>query len=157
MVARGKQVITDFTHGSPATRERSNDMSNPPCVRVRICNRERQSNRLHQRHIRNVVADTRARRGRDFQPRAHLFERHELVLPPLEHMSDAELTTASSHHPGATPRDDRHPDTGLGELLDPVAVAYVEDLERFTARAEVQPTIGEDAIDIQHEQLNDRG
>jgi hypothetical protein len=40
------------------------------------------------------------------------------------------------------------------QQLDAVAVAHVKDLEHLAARAEIQPPVGEHAVDVEHQQFD---
>ena len=77
-----------------------------------------------------------------------------LVGAALGHVAHPELAHARGHGRRAAAAGDRHRDAALHEQLQAVPVAHVERLERLPARGEVQPPVGEHAIDVEHEQLD---
>jgi hypothetical protein len=104
---------------------------------------------LHERHIQHIVANAGAFSRRYPQPQAQLLERSELVPYSLQDMLNAKLATAERDHLRAPSRDDPDAHAGLVQLLDALAIADVKGLERFPARAEIQPPVGHHPIHVQ--------
>ena len=113
-----------------------------------------ETHRRHQRQVGRVVDDARAMQFRHRQPPGDPLERRDLVGAALHHGAYAQFAHAHGHRGRVPAAQRRDPNAGLHQQLDSVPVAHVEDFERFAARAEVQPAVGEHAIHIEHQQLD---
>jgi hypothetical protein len=124
---------------------------------VGIRHGKRERDLLHQRNVREVIADTGAGRWLDLQARAEFIEDCQLILGTLVDVFHAQLAATDVDHLRLAARDHRNLDPGFGDLLDSQAIADVEQLERLPARPEVQATIGQNAIDVQYQHTNGDG
>ncbi|MNP30553.1 hypothetical protein D3C76_1236310 [compost metagenome] len=83
-----------------------------------------------------------------------LVEHHQFVLAALIQVGDAEVLRPSLDHRGFAPADDRGLHAGRHQHLDALAVERVEGLEFAAVFEEVQAPVGQDAVDIEHRQLD---
>src|SRR5512146_581293 len=97
-VAGLQQIVANFTDCSLSAGHGCYDVRGVPGVRVRIGYRKREPDLAHEWHIRRIVADARAGEGLDLEAYAQALEGGQLVRLSLQHMPDAQLTAADSHH-----------------------------------------------------------
>src|SRR3990172_1733314 len=67
---------------------------------------------------------------------------------------DRELLGSDVHRPGGTPRDDPHPDPGLSEETDPVAILDIEGPRLTAVIVYVNLAIGHDSVHIQQQKFD---
>src|SRR5690606_15788783 len=106
-----------------------------------ICDRERQTYCLHERHIRNVVADARARMRINAETTTQRLKRRKLVVNSLHEMPDLEFSAALPDSARIPSGNDRDLNPRFDEASNTVTIPYVKDLQGFAARVEVEASV----------------
>ena len=134
--ARGEQPVADLAHRAAAAGPRGHEIARPRSASGCASATATPSPAAREdRRVRRVVADAGAlleRRCRALQ-RVRV-ERGELVVDALEDVADAELARAARDRGRARPEMMATSMPAAAQPLDAVAVAHVEDLERFALR-----------------------
>ena len=81
-------------------------------------------------------------------------ECQQFIPAALDHGGHLQFAQARGRRRGAPAAESRHLHAGGHEQLDAVAVADVKYLECFSLGAEVQPAVGQHAIDVQDQKLD---
>ena len=103
----------------------------------------------HQRQVGPVVADDRDPVPGEAQAREQRFARGQLVGSAVGGVHQAEVGDPATHRRRIAAGDDDRHDPALGQQLEPVAVEGRERLEGLALLADVDPAVGEDAVDIE--------
>ncbi|MCY1439487.1 hypothetical protein D9M71_557230 [compost metagenome] len=83
-----------------------------------------------------------------------LVEHHQFVFAPLIQVGNAEVLRPSLHHRSLAATDDGRLHAGRHQHLDALAVERVERLEFAAVFEEVQASVGQDAVNIEHRQFD---
>ena len=103
----------------------------------------------HQRQVGPVVADDRDPAPGQAQAREEGLADRQLVGGPVGGVHQAEVGDPATHRRRIAAGDDDRHDPALGQQLEAVAVQGRERLEGLALLADVDPAIGEDAVDIE--------
>jgi hypothetical protein len=115
---------------------------------------KRQSDLAQQWHVRRIITNERALRGRHTQPCRQGAEIAHFVGASLDHVPDAEFPAAARHGRRTAPGDDGDRDAGVRQRLQAVAVLDTEALQLLAARAVLHTPVGQHAIHVQDQQAN---
>ena len=122
--------------------------------RMGIGNRDRKASLAQQRQVRRVIAHAGALRGLEFQRGEQSGECLALVVDAQIYVTDAELAAAGLNRRGVASRNDCDLNARGARRPDAVAIAHVKCLAEFAVGAIGQSPVGQDAIDVQHQQAN---
>src|ERR1700730_8485175 len=115
---------------------------------MRVRNGERNLHDFHQRYVCSIVADARAFRCFDLQPRSQLLECGHLVLRSLDDVLYPQLATANLGHLRLSARDHGYLDPSRIEVLDALAIADMEYLQGFAAGAKIEFPVRHGSINV---------
>ena len=85
----------------------------------------------------------------DPEPLGQIAQRRDLVRAALDHVGTPSSRMRAVDGRRAPAAERRHRHAAVHQQLDAVAVAHVERLERLAARREIQPPVGQYAVDVQ--------
>jgi len=110
----------------------------------------------HGAQVGPVVADEGAVGERDAMARTQRLQRLRLVRHRLQYVVDAQFGRACLDDRRSPRGDERDAHAGLAQQRRSEAVAHGERLHRLAVASDVQPRIGERAVDVERDQPHPR-
>src|SRR5690606_19237697 len=159
---RSKQLafekeIADFAHRALAAGRLGDEVRARLHAWMRIGDRYRKACSLEERQVRRVIAHAGDGLGSESKDVEQFVQRCELVLHALAHPGDAELAHALLDRARLAAGNHRDLQSSAQHLHDSGAVAHMEALEVLPAPGEIQASVGQYAVDVQHQEAHVAG